>query len=59
MSIIKGNVICCDDCGLIGARVDGPPKGWVEVRVWLRLRHLCPECKQKRVHKWRYHNGVS
>lgn len=59
MSIIKGNVICCDDCGLIAARLpEGPPQGWVEVRVWLRLRHLCPECKNKRIKKWRYPDAL-
>ena len=44
MSIIKGNVICCDDCGLIAARVDAPPKGWVEVRVCLMTEFRGTDC---------------
>lgn len=53
MSKIKGDVITCNDCGLVGyCIIDGLDytlsSGWIQVWVGLKRRHLCPSCREKR-----------
>lgn len=53
MSKTQGDVITCNDCGLVGYRlINGLdfilPSGWLQVYSGLKCLHICPSCISKR-----------